>query len=123
MTSLLTHYLFTDYKSPLCLHAWLGAQVPRASGEVSFPTSDVHSNTGKENEKSLFFFSVFPFTQPFSHFQDATVNIFGHVNLIYNMGLFGFKGVGRSEEVGSVFFPLENENLCFFSSVWLIVGK
>ena len=32
--------------------------------------------------------------------------------------------MGGSEEVGSrILFFLENENLCFFSGVWMVVGK
>ena len=39
-------------------------------------------------------------------------------------GLFGCPEVGGSEEVGSrILFLLENENLYFFSAVWIVVGK
>ena len=32
--------------------------------------------------------------------------------------------MGESEEVGSrILFLLENENLCFFSGIWMVVGK
>ena len=41
--------------------------------EVLFPTFAVHPNTRKRKWKNPFLF-LFPFTQPFSHFQSATVN-------------------------------------------------